>query len=196
MVDGTTLYCAIIILHGGGNPTTFARIRLIHSPLSAATVSRNDFQPCVLYFLVQTLLCTEAMAPVIRAEPIGFQALLMFDGTYSDLENFGWLSFIRKFDGYNPSVARQFALTFNGCRAKVGDVQLEINEQFLSSATSLPATGQKWSKNYKVEDVPWTLLFKYRMVNSCDKGLPANMLKQRWHDLLMIIKQFITCKGR
>jgi hypothetical protein len=26
MVDGTTLYCAIIILHGGGNPTTFARI--------------------------------------------------------------------------------------------------------------------------------------------------------------------------
>jgi hypothetical protein len=196
MVDGTTLYCAIIILHGGGNPTTFARIRLIHSPLSAATVSRNDFQPCVLYFLVQTLLCTEAMAPVVRAEPIGCQALLMFDGTYSDLENFGWLSFIRKFDGYNPSVARQFALTFDGCRAKVGDVQLEINEQFLSSITSLPATRQKWSKNYKVEDVPWTLLFKYRMVNSYDKGLPANMLKQRWHDLLMIIKQFITCKGR
>ena len=56
-------------------------------------------------------------------------------------------------------MARQLALTFDGCRAKVGDVQLEINEQFISSATSLPATGQKWSKNYKVEDVPWTLLF-------------------------------------
>ena len=34
------------------------------------------------------------------------------------------------------------------------------------------------------------------MVNSYDKGLPANMLKQRWHDLLMITKQFITCEGR
>jgi hypothetical protein len=34
------------------------------------------------------------------------------------------------------------------------------------------------------------------MVNSCDKGWPTNMLKQRWHDLLMIIKQFITCEGR
>jgi hypothetical protein len=106
MVDGTTLYCAIIILHGGGNPTTFARIQLIHSPLSAAAVSWNDFQPCVLYFSVQTLLCTHAMAPVVRAEPNGCQALLMFDGAYSDLEKFGWLPFIRKFNGYNPSVAR------------------------------------------------------------------------------------------
>jgi hypothetical protein len=136
------------------------------------------------------------MAPVVRAEPNGCQALLMFDGTYSDLENFGWLPFIRKFDGYNPSVARQFALSFDGCRAKVGDVQLEINEKFLSSVTSLPVMGQKWSKSCKVDDVPWTFLFQSRMVKSCDKGLPAKMLKQRWHDLLMIIKQFITCEGR
>jgi hypothetical protein len=76
-------------------------------------------------------------------------------------------------------MARQFALTFDGCRAKVGDVQLEIDEQFISLATSLPATGQKWSKNCKVEDVPWTLFFQSRKVSSCDKGLPANMLKQR-----------------
>jgi hypothetical protein len=189
-------YCVINVLHGGGNPTTFARIPLILSPLGAAAVSRNHFRPCVLFCSIQTLLCTEAMAPVVRAEPNGCQALLMFDGAYSDLEKFGWLPFIRKFDGYNPIVARQFALSFDGCRAKIGDVQLEINEQFLSSATSLPATGQKWSKNCKLEDVPWTLLFQSRMVKPCDKGWPAKMLKQRWHDLLMIIKQFITCEGR
>ena len=100
------------------------------------------------------------MAPVVRADPNGCQALLMFDGTYSDLEKFGWISFIRKFDGHNPSVARQFALSFDGFRAKVGDVQLEINEQFLSSTTSLPVMGQKWSKSYKVDNVPWTLLFQ------------------------------------
>ena len=75
-------------------------------------------------------------------------------------------------------------------------MQLEINEQFLSSETSLPVMGKKWSKSCKVDDVPWTLLFQSRMVNSCDKGLPAKMLKQHWHDLLMIIKQFITCEGR
>jgi hypothetical protein len=93
-------------------------------------------------------------------------------------------------------VARQFALSFDGCRAKVGDVQLEITEEFLSLATSLPAKGQKWSKRCKVDDVPWTLLFQSRTVNSCDKGLPAKMLKPHWYDLLMIIKRFITCEGR
>jgi hypothetical protein len=136
------------------------------------------------------------MAPVVRAEPNGCQALLTFDGAYSDLEEFGWLPFIRKFDGYNLTVARQFALSFDGCRAKVGDVQLEITEQFLSLATSLPVKGQKWSKSYKVDNVPWTLLFRSRTVSSCDRGLPAKMLKPRWYDLLMIIKQFVTCEGR
>jgi hypothetical protein len=119
------------------------------------------------------------MAPVVRDEPNGSQTLLMFDSAHSDLEEFGWLPFIQKFDGFNPCVARQFALTFDGCRDKVGDVQLEINEQFLSLATSLPTTGQRWSKNCKVEEVPWTLLFQSRKVSSCDKGLPENMLKQR-----------------
>jgi hypothetical protein len=128
------------------------------------------------------------MTPVIRAEPNGCKDLLMFDSAYSDLEEFGWLLFIQNFDGFNPCVARQFTLTFDGCRAKVGDVQLEIDEEFLSLATGLPATG--------LEEVPWTLLFQSRRVSSCDKGLPANMLKQRWHDLLMITKKFITCEGR
>jgi hypothetical protein len=62
------------------------------------------------------------MAPVVRAEPNGCQALLMFDGAFNDLKEFGWLAFIRKFDGYNITVAQQFALSFDGCRAKVGDV--------------------------------------------------------------------------
>jgi hypothetical protein len=136
------------------------------------------------------------MAPVVRAEPNGCQALLTFSGACSDLEQYGWLAFIRKFDGYDLTVARQFALSFDGCRAKVGDVQLEINEEFLSLATSLPAKGQKWSKSCKVDDVPWTLLFQSRTVNSCDRGLPAKLLKPRWYDLLMIIKCFVTCEGR
>jgi hypothetical protein len=135
------------------------------------------------------------MAPIVRAEPNGNQALLMFDSARSDLEDNGWLPFIQKFEGFNLYVARQFALTFDGCRAKVGDVQLEIDKQFISHAMGLPATGQRWSKNCKVEEVLWTLLFQSPRVTSCDKGLPVNMLKHRWDDLLMIIKQFITCEG-
>jgi hypothetical protein len=56
--------------------------------------------------------------------------------------------------------------------------------------------GQRWFKNCKVEEVSWTLLFQSRKITSCDRGMPVTMLKQRWHDLLMIIKQFVTCEGR
>jgi hypothetical protein len=88
------------------------------------------------------------MAPVVRAEPNGCQALLTFDGAYNDLEEFEWISFIRKFDGFNISVARQFALSFDGCRAKVGDVQLEITKQSLSLATSLLVEGIKMVQKF------------------------------------------------
>jgi hypothetical protein len=52
------------------------------------------------------------------------------------------------------------------------------------------------SKNSKVEEVPWTLLFVSRKFTSCDRGMPISMLKPRWHDLFIIIKQFVTCEGR
>jgi hypothetical protein len=137
-----------------------------------------------------------SMAPVVRIEPNGVQTLLLFDNAREDLERNGWLVFIEKFEGFNLAVAQQFALTFDGCRAKVGDIQLELNEDFLSSATGLPAKGKKWFKNSKVDEVPWPLLFTSRKINSCDKGMPVTALKSRWHDLLAIIKQFITCEGR
>jgi len=87
-------------------------------------------------------------------------------------------------------------MTFDGCRAKVGDTQLEINEQFISSATGLPASGQCWFKNCKVEEVPWTLLFVSCKVTLCDRGMPISALKPQWHDTLMVVKQFVTYEGR
>jgi len=93
-------------------------------------------------------------------------------------------------------VAQQFSLTFDGCRDKVGDIHLELNEDFISSATGLVGMGQQWFKKYKVDEVPWPLLFVSRKVTYCDKGMPISTLKPRWHDLLIMVKQFVTCEGR
>jgi hypothetical protein len=136
------------------------------------------------------------MAPVVRIEPNGSQALLLFDNARKDLQDNGWLTFVQRFEGFNLFVAQQFALNFDGCRAKIGDIQLEINEEFISSATGLAAMGQRWFKNSKVEEVPWSLLFLSWKVTSCDRGMPISTLKPRWHDLLMVVKQFVTCEGR
>jgi hypothetical protein len=137
-----------------------------------------------------------SMAPVVRIEPNGIQTLLLYDDARGDLERSGWLVFIRKFQGFNLQVAQEFAFSFDGCRAKVGDVQLEVTEEFLSQATGLPASGQRWFKNAKVEEVPWTLLFTSRKIKGCEKGMPISALKARWHDLLAVLKQFVTCEGR
>jgi hypothetical protein len=117
------------------------------------------------------------MEPVVRIEPNGSQALLLFDNSRKDLEDSGWLTFVQRFKGFNLCVAQQFALTFDGCRDKVGDIQLEIDEEFISSAIGLAATGQRWFKNSKVEEVPWPLLFLSRKVTSCDRGMPIFTLK-------------------
>jgi hypothetical protein len=100
-----------------------------------------------------------SMAPVVRIEPNGSQAWLLFDNARKDLEDNDRHAFVQRFEGFNLFVAQQFALTFDGCRAKVGDIQLEINEDFISFATGLPSTSQHWFKNSKVEEVPWSLLF-------------------------------------
>ena len=91
------------------------------------------------------------MAPVVRIEPNDIQTLLLFDNTQEDLERNGWLVFTEKFKGFNLAVAQQFSLTSDGCRAKVWDIQLKLDEEFLSSSTSLPAKGHKWFKNSKVD---------------------------------------------
>jgi hypothetical protein len=51
--------------------------------------------------------------------------------------------FVQRFEGFNLSIAQQFTLTFDGCRAKVSDIKLELNEEFMSLATGLAATGQR-----------------------------------------------------
>jgi hypothetical protein len=55
-----------------------------------------------------------------------------------------------------------------------------------------------WSKvvqKFKLDKVPWSLLVTSRNIDCCDKGIPVSLLKVRWHGLLAVLKQFITCEG-
>jgi hypothetical protein len=103
-----------------------------------------------------------------------------------DLKNQGWDMFIKKFQGYNLQVAKEFALTFDGYIEKVGDIQLEVTEDFLSEAIGLLLTGEKWFKNSRVDEVPWSLFVTSRKINCCDKGISVSLHKVRWHDLLAV----------
>jgi hypothetical protein len=137
------------------------------------------------------------MAPmVVRIEPNGCQDFLSHDDAIDDLKAHGWDVFLKKFEGYNLQVAKYFAQTFDGFRAKIGDIQLELTEDFMSKVTGLPLKGERWFKNAKLEDVPWSLFMASRETTCCTKGIPIALLKPRWHSLLLILKQFVTCEGR
>jgi hypothetical protein len=136
-----------------------------------------------------------SMALVVRIEMNGSQALFSHDDVVEDLKGQGWDIFIKKFKGYNLHVSKEFTQTFDGYIAKVGDIQLEMTEEFLSEATRLPLSGHKWFKNSKIDEVPWSLFMTSKKIDCCEKGVHVSLLKVRWHGPLSILKQFITCEG-
>ena len=58
--------------------------------------------------------------------------LLSYDNAREALERNGWHIFIEKFKSFNLQVAQEFSLTFDGCREKIVNVQLEVTEEFIS----------------------------------------------------------------
>jgi hypothetical protein len=142
------------------------------------------------------ILITVVMAPVVCIESNGCQALLSHDDAIDDLKDHGWDVFLKKFEGYNLQVAKYFAQTFDGFRAKIGDIQLELTENFVSKVTVLPSKGERWFKNARIEEVPWSLFMTSRKTTCCIKGIHIALLKPRWHSLLLNLKQFVMCEGR
>jgi hypothetical protein len=136
------------------------------------------------------------ITPVVHIEPNGCQDLLSHDDTIDDLKAHGWDVFLKKFEGYNLQVAKAFAQTFDGFKANIGDIQLELTEDFVSKVTEIQSKGERWFKNDKIEEVPWSLFMASRKTTCCIKGIPIALLKPRWHSLLLILNKFVTCEGQ
>jgi hypothetical protein len=78
---------------------------------------------------------TVTMATMVQIELNGCQSILSHDDAIDDLQAHDWDTFIQKFKGYNIVVAQDFSQMFDGFRAKVGDVKLEVIEDSISWAT-------------------------------------------------------------
>jgi len=66
----------------------------------------------------------EVMGNVSRVEPDDCILVDSDDTLRQKLQKVGWLNFIKKFHGYNLEVAKQFAATFDGKKAVVGNLEL------------------------------------------------------------------------
>jgi hypothetical protein len=116
------------------------------------------------------------------------EALPEYEATRDIFKQAGWEPFLKKFDGYNDAITLQFALHFEGGSSKVGELEFEVTEKFISEAIQLPNTGQRWTKGQPVDKKLCTQLLKpqYRETQ-WSKGTSRSWLEPQWAQLLDIL---------
>jgi hypothetical protein len=125
------------------------------------------------------------------------EALPEYEATRDIFKQAGWELFLKKFDGYNDAITLQFSLHFEGGVAKVGELEFEVTEKFISEAIQLPTTGQIWTKGQPVDKNICTQLLKpqYRGTQ-WSEGTSRSWLEPQWAQLLAILQRYLTCEGR
>ncbi len=86
------------------------------------------------------------MGRVLRVEPIDCIRVDASDPLTAKLQRIGWYNFIKKFQGHNLEVSKQFAATFDGKKAVIGSLDLPVTQESIAEATSLPNLGEEWFK--------------------------------------------------
>lgn len=67
------------------------------------------------------------------------------------LQESRFLPFLQKFVGLDMVVVLEFANIFEGGRARVGSLELEVIEEFITRAIGLPTTREQWFKKLWLE---------------------------------------------
>jgi hypothetical protein len=98
--------CVINVLHGKFQHLRMHAFMLIHFGSFIVVGSGSSVTVCVGGFKPFPYHAFGSMAPVVRVEPNGNQDLLMFDNAHQNLEDSGWLTFLKRFEGFNLCVVR------------------------------------------------------------------------------------------
>jgi hypothetical protein len=112
--------------------------------------------------------------------------------------NAGCMEFVNRLQsGYHQATAEAFAMSFDGNKARVGSVEIKVDEKFIAEATGLPLTGQKWFKTtaLKKQDFKFYLKDGYKH-KAWAKGMLISYLDEEWQLLFKGIQLYITSEGR
>jgi hypothetical protein len=109
----------------------------------------------------------------------------------------GCYRFCEKLQGFHQGVAEAFALTFDGAKAKVGTIEVQVDEAIVAVVTEMPRTGERWFKSTTIKDIEFRSYLKPE--HKCitfKKDIPRSYLEEKWQHLLKAILVYITCDGR
>jgi hypothetical protein len=132
---------------------------------------------------------------VKRKELEGPEIMEAYEDNRLIFDRAGWYLYCTKLYGYHYVAARAFAESFNGQRARIVDLVMQIIEESIVAACNLPTDGEKGFKNKLITggEVNQFLKPKHRDPNWA-KGIPRDCIIDEWMALLML-KQYITCEG-
>jgi hypothetical protein len=75
--------------------------------------------------------------------------------------NAGCMEFAEKLQvGCHQATTKAFAKTFDGIKARVGSVEIKVDEVVIAAATGLPRTGQKWFKTTAPKNLDFRVYLK------------------------------------
>jgi hypothetical protein len=99
--------------------------------------------------------------------------------------NVGFMEFVKRLQcGCHQATAEAFAMKFYGNRARVGSVEIKVDEKLIAAATGLPMTGQRWFKTTapKNQDFESYLKDGYKH-KAWSKGMLVSYLDEEWQHL-------------
>jgi len=133
-----------------------------------------------------------------RVEPSIFDSSQYHEDCIEILRETQWLPFLEKFHGSNEEITKQFAFTFNGEKALIGNFSFRISEDTIAQAIGISPEGEKYFKTKQFKEKSWTQFMSRSRVSSVNwkKGVPRSWLVHPWDEMVYILQKFITCEGR
>jgi hypothetical protein len=99
--------------------------------------------------------------------------------------------------GSHQATAEAFAKTFDGKKARIGSVEIKVDEAVIATATGLPRTGQKWFKTTAPKNLDYRVYLKDGYKHKAwTKGMLVSYLDEEWQHLFKGIQLYITSEGR
>ena len=87
-----------------------------------------------------------------------------------------WLTFLEKFNGHNELTVREFASSFLGERAIVGNLFFMVSKDTIAQEIGISPEEEKYFKTMKFKEKTWTHFISRTRVSSVDwkSGIPRS----------------------
>ena len=110
----------------------------------------------------------------------------------------GCIEFVERLQiGCHQSTAEAFAKSFDGNKARVGSLEIIVDEATIVAATGLPRTGQSWFKTTAPKNLDFKAYLKEEFRhNAWKKSMSVSYLEEEWQELFKGIQLYITSEGR